>query len=144
LWAIEALASSKNQQLAAQEQWANIVDKKAACEVLVSSVRRSANWTDSMNIVMGSHDCDTRLVDVFEVLVEKLPTDPNSLIVTVLKDIDARVGVPANLRTLAATRLHDRHEHDARTMRQGPRTQEWLQEFERGATHFATPRAGTP
>jgi hypothetical protein len=56
-WALQALATGGNQQLAAQEQWSHIVDKKAGCDALVKSVRRAGVWTDTMTMVMGGHDC---------------------------------------------------------------------------------------
>ncbi len=143
-WALEALATGKNQQFAALEQWSHVVDKRAACDALVKSMHHSAIWVDTMTIVMGGHDCDARLVDFFAALVERVPRDPMSVIATVLTDIDVRVEVPAALRTLAATRLRERHERDARTMRDSPLTQEWLQTFAAGAAHFAAPRPSRP
>jgi len=143
-WALEALAPAKNQQFAALEQWPRIVDKKAGCDALVTSVRRSVPWIDTMTIVMRGHECDASLVDFFAALVEKVPQDSLSIIVTVLKDIDARVDVPAPMRALAATRLHERHERDAKTMRDDEPSQRWLATFADGATHFAAPRPPKP
>lgn len=143
-WAVEALATARNQQLAALAHWARIVDKQAGCDALVTSVRRSSAWLDTMTIVMKGHDCDARLVDFFAALVEKVPRDNLDTIVTVLQDIDARVEVPAAMRALAATRLHERHERDAKTMRADELSQRWLRAFASGAAHFAAPRPPSP
>ena len=143
-WALEALASATNQQFAALTQWPRIVDKKAACDAVVRSLQTSGGWIDTMTTIMGRHDCDAHLVTIFQVLVEKVPHDSQSVLVTVLRDIDARVEVPAALRTLAATRLRERRELDGRTMRAGPLTQEWLDAFAGGAAYFAAPRPSKP